>query len=159
MYLLGLSFIYCVAYLVLFFGISLFFTNSLPRLKYCSIISIGLIIAFYFSVLISSSLISDLEWSNRILHTFGGGFLIVLVTFLAIKDSKTKINAIQFFIVGISVAALFGVANEIFEFILQNRFGFMFANSINDTWLDLISNTIGSILASLFMALFIKVKK
>ena len=159
MYLLGLLFIYCVAYVVLFFGISLFFTNSLPRLKCRSIISIGLIIAFYFSVLIISSLIPDLEWSNRILHTFGGGFLIVLVTFLATKDSGTKINAFQFFIVGISAGALFGVANEIFEFILQNRFGFIFANSINDTWLDLISNTIGSIFASLFMAPFIKVKK
>ncbi len=156
MYLLGLSVIYCAAYLMLFFGISFFFTNHLPKLNLDSLKSVTFILLFYFGVLVMSSLISDPEWSNRTLHTFGGGFLIVLVTFFAIKDSGTKINVFQFIIIGISIAALFGIANEIFEFILQNYFGFIFADSINDTWLDLISNSIGSILASVFIVPFKK---
>ena len=159
MYLLGLSIIYCIVYLILFFGISFFFTNCLAKPKLRSIGSIGLILLFYFSVLVISGLISDPEWSNRILHTFGGGFLIVLVTFLVIRDSNTRINAFQFIVTGLSVAALVGIANEIFEFILQNQFGFMFANSINETWFDLISNTVGSIIASLLIVPFVKVEK
>ncbi len=159
MYLLGLSIIYCIAYLVLFFGIPFFFTHRLAKPRLRSLGSMGLILLFYFSVLIICNLIPDPEWSNRILHTFGGGFLIVLVTFLVIQDSDTRINAFQFIVLGISVAALFGSANEMFEFILQNQFGLLFADSVNDTWLDLISNTVGSIVASLHIAPFVKVEK
>lgn len=157
MYLLGLSIVYCIAYLALFCGISFFFQNNFPKPRPRSLGSICLIILFYFGVLIVSSLILDPEWSNRFLHTFGGGFLIVLAAFLAIKDSRTKVNAFQFIVVGISIAAVFGTANEILEFVLQSKFGFMFANSINDTWLDLISNTVGSTVASVLLAPFIKV--
>lgn len=156
MYLLGLSFVYCIAYLILFFGIPFFFTNSLPKIYRYSMVSIVWILVFYFAVLVLSSVLLDPELANRILHTLGGGSLIVFVCFLAIKDSKTKINRFQFFTIAISVATLFGVANEIFEFILQNHFGFIFANSINDTWLDLISNTIGAILASVCLIPFLK---
>lgn len=102
------------------------------------------------------SLIPDRVLANRFLHTFGGGFLVVLVCFLAIKDSNTTVNKFQFFIISISMAALFGTANEILEFILQNLLGLTAAYTINDTWLDLISNTIGSIIGVIALMPFKK---
>src|SRR3989338_874868 len=156
MYLLGLSFFYCVAYVVLFFGFPFFFTNSFSKIHRGSIASIVSIFVCYFVVLFLSSSISSPELANRILHTLGGGSLVVLICFLAVKDSGVKIKSFQFFIMSISIAILFGVANEILEYILQNHFGFIFADSVNDTWLDLISNTVGALLASICLIPFIK---
>lgn len=156
MYLLGLSFVYCIAYLILLFGIPFFFDSSFPRVHRNSIASIAYIFAFYFVVLVLSSSISDPELANRILHTLGGGSLVVLICFLATRDSGQRISKFQFFVIGICIATLFGVANEMFEFVLQNNFGLMFANSINDTWLDLISNTTGVLLATACLTPFIR---
>ena len=49
-----------------------------------------------------------------------------------------------------------GVANEIMEFILQNYAGFTFSTSINDTWYDLTSNVVGSIISALCFLPFIQ---
>ena len=110
------------------------------KLHFRSIRSVVIILLFYFGVLLISGLIPNPDLSNRVLHTFGGGFLIVVVAFLAIKDSRIRITSFQFLVISVAIAAVFGVANEIVEFFLQNQFGFVFANSINDTWLDLVSS-------------------
>jgi hypothetical protein len=156
MYLIGLSIAYCIAYLALFFGISFFFNNRFSRLGIRSVRSIVLIVLLYFGALVASGLVSDPDWSNRILHTFGGGFLIVVAAAMAAVDSGIKLKAFQFIVVALSVGALFGVVNEIVEYILQTHFGFVFTSSVSDTWLDLISNTIGSALAGVLLAPFVK---
>jgi hypothetical protein len=155
MYLLGLSIVYIAAYFVLFFGIPLFFGTARPEIKGRSIVSIAIIFVFYFVVLFVSGLISDPGLANRVIHTFGGGFLIVVTFFLAAKDCETSIGVFQFIVLGMSLAALFGVANEVAEYVLQNHLGFVFADSVNDTWLDLISNTIGMSLATACLAPFV----
>ena len=152
MYLLGLPFGYCITYLILFFGIPLFFDTKIPRLRYRSLLSIAIILLVYFTVLKATFLIPDVELANRVLHVLGGGVLIVIVCFLSIKDSGVTINMFQFFVIGILIATMCGVINEIAEFILQSQFGFIAAHSVIDTWLDLTSNTIGAVVASACIA-------
>ncbi len=158
MYLRGLSLIYAFAYLILLYGIPAFFGVRLPKIRLRSAISIIGIITLFYIVVAICLLIQDDEISNRVLHAVGGGSLMTFIFFLATKDSGTKISKFQFLILAICAATLFGVANEILEFLLQNEFGFKFAKTINDTWLDLISNTVGTIAASLVLVPFIKIK-
>ena len=84
---------------------------------------------------------------NRILHLLGGGFLALLLCYLAERDEKLPINRSQFIILNFSLAMTLGVANEILEFLLQNYAGLSISTSINDTWLDLISNACGAAMA------------
>jgi hypothetical protein len=88
------------------------------------------------------------EFSNRVLHAYGGGFMAFLVCFLVVRDSKLSLTKFQFFIFSFLIVAALGVANEILEFFLQNYAGMIFSSHINDTWYDLMSNTIGSLIAT-----------
>ncbi len=49
-----------------------------------------------------------------------------------------------------------GVGNEIIEFLLHNYTGLQFSTAINDTWLDLVSNTVGAVLAGILLSKLIK---
>jgi hypothetical protein len=116
-----------------------------------------LLIIFVLSILgyIIAFSIPNPELGNRILHGFGGGFMALLAFFLAVKDTNIKLRKFQFFFFSLAVVAALGVANEILEFFLQNYVGLIFAESINDTWYDLISNTVGSLIAALLFLPFI----
>lgn len=149
--------------IVLYFGYAWllpklgFNQSQLPGFKSASSIIIFAIfsaIIFYLSFVIPNPIVA-----NRLLHSIGGGFAGILVCFLSVKDYGLQMNRLQFFILSALTITALGVGNEIFECILQNYLGYISAETINDTWLDLISNTGGIILALAIFTPFIGKKK
>jgi hypothetical protein len=106
-----------------------------------------------------SFLIPDVQFSNRFLHAFGGGFLGFLVCFLAVKDNNLKIDRFRFFVFSFLIVIALGVANELMEFILQTYTHFIFSPTSTDTWLDLASNLVGIILAAAIFVPFVSRKR
>jgi drug/metabolite transporter superfamily protein YnfA len=156
MYLALITLNLCLVYTVLYFLYPFFFENKVVKMRYQSLFSIGLIFTLSITSYLISFTFQDPEFSNRLLHAFGGGFMAFLVSFLAAKDSKLSVGKFQFFIFSVLMVSTLGVANELLEFILQNYVGMQFSTSINDTWLDLVSNTIGIAAASIILTPFIK---
>jgi hypothetical protein len=132
----------------------MFFNNALPKItskSFVSIIFIAILSLAGYGIAYS---MPDPIVANRFIHAFGGGFMAFLTCFLVIKDTKIKLNAFQFFVFSLLIVTALGVANEILEFFLQNYFGLAFSDYINDTWLDLISNTIGSLVGAVCLMPF-----
>lgn len=136
-----------IALIVSYFLIALILSQLLmikvivnPRRIFISLIIIIIftVISYSFSILIP-----DVELSNRLLHALGGGFNVVLVTFMAVKSFGINLNLRQFVIISILFICLLGIGNEILEFFMQVFLRFQFATTPIDTWLDLISNSIG----------------
>ncbi|MBM3204789.1 hypothetical protein FJZ48_02295 [Candidatus Uhrbacteria bacterium] len=82
-----------------------------------------------------------------------------MVCFIAAKDSRVSISKFSFFVFSVLIVTGLGVANEIIEFIGQNYFHYLFAPHINDTWLDLISNTVGIAVGSACFVPFANFRK
>ena len=114
---------------------------------------VWIIFAIAASLLISFSASGDL--SNRLLHALTGGFVSFFICFLVVKNANFRITRFQFFIFSFLVVTALGVANEILEFALQNYAEISITQTVNDTWLDLISNTLGSFLAASIFSWFI----
>jgi hypothetical protein len=159
MYLFIITIGLCFSYLFLHQILAMFFSGSNLKFGKETIFSIILI---GFSSLLGYFLISNISnvdiW-NRLLHAFGGGFLAFMVCFLVVKNNDFKINKWQFFILSTLIVTALGVANEILEFILQYYFNIISAESINDTWLDLISNSVGIAIAGIIFTPFVHIKK
>jgi len=97
-----------------------------------------------------------IEWlANRFMHGFCGGCMALFTCFLAYKDSKMRITRFQFALFSFLVVTALGVGNEIMEFVFQNFTDAVFADTINDTWFDLISNTIGCLVAVIVLLPFL----
>lgn len=156
MYLFLVLLGWIVTYFSLYFLFPAFFKSPRPVLGWRSARSLGLVIAFSLLIFAISFSIKDLELSNRVLHIFGGGFLSFLVCFLVAKDTKINIGRFQFFTFSFLVVLSLGAANEMLEYVLQNYFNFSFAKTANDTWLDLISNFLGALIAGVFLTPFAK---
>ncbi len=137
----------CFAYVFLSYLFSLFFNNSFPQLGSNAPIRFLTITFLLFIIVMVSYMIPDHELGNRFMHAIGGGFLSFFICFLVVRDTKIHMSKMQFFVFSFLIVTSLGVANEIAEFILQNYTDyFIFAANINDTWLDLVSNTIGALL-------------
>jgi len=138
-------------YFVLPLFYALFFNQQLPSFSQLTLRSISIIVVA--SLLIIAVIVNIPEpFSNRIQHAVLGGFMAFLVCFLAVKDSALSINKFQFFTLSAFVVTTLGVGNEIMEFIVQEYLPiihFVFAATITDTWLDLVSNTVGILIAAL----------
>ncbi|MDD3940187.1 MAG: hypothetical protein PHQ01_01255 [Candidatus Pacebacteria bacterium] len=104
-------------------------------------------------------LIRDPELANRFQHAIAGGFLTMLISYLAFKDSQVEINKLQIILLSVLVVTFLGVLNEILEFIIQINTNLVFADNLNDTWLDLTSNFFGIMLGNIFALLDNKIKK
>lgn len=101
-------------------------------------------------------LINNPELANRYQHAIGGGFLGTLVSYLALRDAKIKLNTLQMILlIGLIVNTL-GIFNEIAEFFFQANTGFIFNDNLYDTWLDLTSNLFGIILGSALITIISK---
>jgi hypothetical protein len=156
MYLVSILIGMCLVYWLLLFLFPLFFSSTTPSraVSLSSMIYIilsgGLAFALSFSV-------AGAELSNRIMHVFGGGFLGFFTCFLAAKDSRIRTGKLQFFIFSFLIVTALGVANEIIEFVLQTYWHLDFAESVDDTWLDLISNCGGILIASICTVPFVKI--
>lgn len=155
MYLLTVAICLCIAYLFFLFIFPIFFKEkghpielhiwrSVAIIFVCSLIGYGIALS-----------IPNPDLGNRFLHTFGGGFMAFFTCFLVVKDRRLQINRLQFFIFSFLVVIALGVANEILECILQNSGIIVAATSLNDTWFDLISNTVGALIASVVFVPFI----
>lgn len=155
MYLSIVTIGFCLSYFFLTIFFSLFFKRtskpSLTKVIF-SVFLIGLlsfIVNFIFNI-------PDVELANRLLHALGGGFLAFFVCFLVVKNNHFNLNKIQFFFLSTLIVIALSVVNEIAEFFLQNYFNQIMASNINDTWLDLISNSIGLIVAAIILVPFIE---
>lgn len=157
-YLALITFGMCLGYVFLEHVFNLFFEKHLAHLGKRSLTSVAIILAVSLFGYFLTSLIPDPETSNRILHMFGGGFMAVMVCFLVVKDSRIAITRFQFFVFSFFVVTALGVGNEILEFVLQQYFNFISSTYINDTWLDLISNTAGILVGSACFTPFILTK-
>ena len=150
MFILIFMLAYCLLYLGLIYFFPLFFTGRRPAnvTEKISPRVILLIIAVTLVIFSLTASISDSLIENRLQHALGGGFLTFFVSFLAWRSSGVTVNRFQFFFFGFLLATALGVANEILEFFLQNYASLHFASTINDTWLDLVSNVVGLLVAS-----------
>lgn len=155
MYLIILTIGLCISYFIILFLFTFFFRNQLPIVNKHSLQSVFIIVAGSFVTYAISFNIPDPQLSNRILHVLGGGFLSVGICFLVVKDARLFISRFQFFMFSFLVITAMGVGNEIFEFFLQNYSYFIFSTNPNDTWLDLISNTVGIFIGLIFFVPFI----
>lgn len=100
------------------------------------------------------------HWYDAFLHFIAGivfgivGFLIIYIFY-----STNRLRIPQSFIIlfAFSFASTIGVVWEIFEFILDRAIGTnLQVNSLEDTMVDLILNTVGAIAASLIGYLYLK---
>jgi hypothetical protein len=156
MYLLFITVSLCLVYFVFCFLYPYFFRQPISPLKPRIFISLAIIIAVSVLVHLISFNITNQEISNRLLHGLGGGFLGYLICFLVVRDGKLNITKFQFFVFSFLLVTALGVGNEIIEFIIQNHLHLIFAPNINDTWLDLVSNTVGTLFGAVLFTPFIK---
>ena len=142
------SIVHTVGYFSLFFLFSYFFDNKAARPNRRSFYSILSIVVAMGAVLALSFNMTNLELANRILHAFGGGFIAFYACFRVVQDSGLEIDRTRFFVFSAMAVTTMGVANEIFELVLQTYGPFLFSATITDTWLDLLSNTVGIFFAA-----------
>lgn len=149
---------YLLLYIILNYALQLVLKKKINKqtLQKKSFILIALSSVTIFSIVF---LIKDPELANRFQHAIAGGFLVMLISYLAFKDSQVEINKLQIILLSALVVTFLGVLNEILEFIIQINTKLVFADNLNDTWLDLTSNFFGIMLGSIFALLDNKIKK
>ena len=149
---------YLLLYIILNYALQLVLKKKINKqtLQKKSFILIALSSVTIFSIVF---LIKDPELANRFQHAIAGGFLAMLISYLAFKDSQVEINKLQIILLSVLVVTFLGVLNEILEFIIQINTNLVFADNLNDTWLDLTSNFFGIMLGNIFALLDNKIKK
>ncbi|MFA6475032.1 MAG: hypothetical protein WCV88_02395 [Patescibacteria group bacterium] len=163
MYLLLLIIGEGVVYLGLVYGFSIFFEKAKRHNIKTKLSSILIIMASSSTAIIISNLIPNEALGNRFQHSIGGGFIGLLICFLAAKDSAVKINRLQFAVFSFLITITLGTFNENAEFYLQNYWYetlyLVFSRTVNDTWLDLVSNAVGAILGVICFVPFFPERK
>ncbi|MCX6715711.1 MAG: hypothetical protein NT077_01685 [Candidatus Taylorbacteria bacterium] len=159
MYFLVISLGLCIAYFLIYWLFSLFFTRSVVGITKNTILSIAIIFVFSVVGYYITFLIPNLEFGNRILHTFVGGFLCTLICFLVVRDGGFNITKLQFFIFSLLIVTALGVLNEHIEYFLQTYVRYLFYSNPKDTWLDLLSNTVGILIANTVFIPFVNKRK
>jgi glycopeptide antibiotics resistance protein len=140
-----LSFAMCGAYVGLLYLFPLFFENRRPKWSPHILRSLITIIVLNVAIDAIALSVPDLAVGNRVLHGLGGGAMAFAVCFFAARDSGVAVRRFQFFVFSALVVTALGVANEIFEFGLVLFAHFFIAA---DTWPDLVSNTVGILIAA-----------
>lgn len=158
MYLIAITIGLCITYAGLTVLYPYFFNTGKVSISNIQIRSLAIIITLSIFGYIVAFTIPNIELSNRILHGFGGGFMSLVTCFLAGQDSQISIDRVRFLFFSLLIVSALGVSNEIFEFFLQNYMGWTFAITINDTWHDLISNLIGSVIGGICLFPFVDFK-
>lgn len=159
MYPLLIIAVFCTAYLFLHFFFPLFFHGHTTSFRKSSFLFLGLVILGYAVVWYITSQIVDVNVSNRILHIFGGGFLAFFMCFLISIDTKIRVDRFRLFTFILFVVLSLGVANEMMEYVLGLYTPLTFADTADDTRLDLISNCVGAVLAIIMLIPFSKKQK
>ena len=110
-----------------------------------------LAVAFFIS-----HLITDFWWSNRIQHALGGGATVFFLCWRIVGDAELRISKMQTFIFCFLIVTALGVGNELVEYVMQHWSVFVFAQTVDDTWLDLWSNAIGALISGVFLVTVLK---
>lgn len=142
---------YIACYFFLFQLLPIFFRQSRLPLGLRSIASVSFI--FFLSILsyVVALNVPDVDLGNLILHMFGGGFLAAILCYLVVRDTGVTLTRFQFFVITFLIVLALGVANEHLEFFVQTFTRFSYADTVQDTWIDLVNNSIGAVLgASVF---------
>lgn len=154
------TFTFVIAYCLLYLGLvpffTLFFAGRRPAAWGVSRRDILIIIFATVIIFSYTASIQDPLLENRLQHALGGGFLGFFVCLLAWRRSEVAVNRLQFFFFSLLLVITLGVGNEVLEYFLQTYTSLHFASSIDDTWLDLLSNTIGALLGGALFIPFIK---
>ncbi len=140
-----------LTYAALFFIFPLFFANRLPRPTLRSAASLAMIFAALLAIFVVVAAIHDHDrvLANRVLHALGGGFLSFFVCWLVVRDTRLAIGRFQFLVFSALTVTTLGVGNEILEFFFAIFLRVNFQSDGFDTWLDLISNAVGTALGAL----------
>lgn len=157
LYFLFLAVGFWLTYAVLLFIFPLFFTGRPPRPTGRSVLSLAFIFAALLAVFILVTVIHDHDrvLANRLLHALGGGFLSFFVCYRVVLDTRLAIGRFQFLVFSALVVTALGVGNEILEFFLAIWLGVNLQTDGFDTWLDLVSNAVGTAAGALvFVPLF-----
>ncbi|MBI4086896.1 hypothetical protein HY416_02855 [Candidatus Kaiserbacteria bacterium] len=149
-YLVAITVGLCATYAALLLFLPFFFNKVRRRIPMRTIIvsitSIILLSVAGYAVALS---ISDLQLGNRVLHGFGGGFMAFFACFLAARDSGVSVGRTRFFIMAALIVTALGVLNELAELFLERCCDLPLPETLDDTWLDLLSNTVGLLFAAL----------
>lgn len=156
MYLNFITLGFVVSYFILTFIFSLFFEKQAKPSFKKVVFSLASILILSLITRYIASIIPNPDIANRFLHGVAGGVLALFVCFIVVRDFNFRLNKIQFFIFAVLLVTALGVVNELAEFTCQNFFGQIMAESIEDTWLDLVSNTTGALISAFILAPFIK---
>lgn len=153
-YLAFLAVSFSLTYAVLFFLFPLFFANRLARPTPRSAASLAMIFAALLAVFIVVGAIHDHDrvLANRVLHALGGGFLSFFICWLVVRDTRLVIGRFQFLLFSTLIVTTLGVGNEILEFFFAIYLRVNFQSDGFDTWLDLISNAVGTGFGALVFA-------
>ena len=149
MYLSLLVFSFCLLYLILLPLFAWFFGAPRPVFTRTTLWALGVVALACLVIFSFTFSLNDPIWRNRVQHGLGCGFLTFGICFLAAKFSEIKLSRARFALFSFLLVTALGVLNEVIEFVLQNYFDFFFTAKVNDTWLDLISNWIGILVAGL----------
>jgi hypothetical protein len=156
-YLFSITAGMCISYFALHWVFATFFKSRLlPTQSPFSLMSLGIIVLLSLASYALAGWVSNPELSNRLLHMLGGGFLAMATCFLVVRDSQFIVSRTQFLLLSFLVVMALGVGNEIVEFVLQNYFYWKFAQTVNDTWLDLISNLLGALAGGVVFTPWVK---
>jgi len=146
-YLVAMTLMFGAAYLGLYFLMPFLLGQRPASLTRRSLYSIFLIIGLSVLVSCMARSIADPVIANRILHALGGGFLAFLTCVLATRDARVNVDRGRFILLALLIVTALGVGNELAELALQSLTKFPFTDSLIDTWLDLLSNTTGALIA------------
>jgi hypothetical protein len=118
LYIIALTLGFGLAYPLLAYFFQYFFGGDVarPRLS-----PRHLIITFSFLVIVLGLvfLIPDAAFANRIQHAFGGGFVIMMLSYFSLQATRVQIRRFQFFVLSLMIASCFGIVNELLESIMQ----------------------------------------
>jgi uncharacterized membrane protein YjdF len=146
-YLFAITLGLVVTYLVLLNFLPTFFGKPRHGIHWGSYKSmIGIMLLSFVGYWITTH-IDDSELANRFLHAYGGGFVAFFMCFCAVRDAHRGISRLQLATFAFLMVGMLGIINEIAEYILHAYGHLVFVEDIFDTSLDLIANTVGSIVA------------
>lgn len=140
-------------YVFLFFALPSFFSQNVLSWKQLSSGSMLLVGILSLTITVLTACFPSEWWGNRFEHAVGGGVVCSLVFLLAIRDSKTMLSQYRYIVMSVLVVTFFGVCNELVELVGQAMYPstLIFSATVYDTWLDLLSNMVGTASAAIFV--------
>ncbi len=139
----------------------LFFEGEFRRVYNTKKILQSLVVVFILSFALSSLTVffPTSFWADRIQHAIGGAGVLMLTWYLALKAASISVSRPTFFVLGFLIVTTLGVGYELLEFLGEMTTSFVFQTSQYDTWLDLLSNTVGALVSGAILMQLISEKE